>query len=191
MVVDEPDTSARRGLPVLVPLLLSLVACTTAPTIRPAGSPVAFVVVASVNGPATATVALTDTSGLVAGITSVDRVDRTTLGLTDNDWQILSARDGLVVGVKDSNDIGLLWNSGVCYPDQTVHVSGTAQHLRVEVHLITSLGAGTCLLVGGGPALRVAMAGAIDLTGVTMTMTERDATRTLTIDRQGQIPVAP
>ncbi len=140
-------------------------ACTAAATMRPPGSPVPFALVVQLNGPATTTVTVTDRSGLVDGVTSVDP---TTLGLSTGDWDKLTEKGYVVVGISGSNDIALLWNSGVCYPQQTVSISGAAKHLNIDIQLIPPgpTGGGSCILVGGGPALRLAMAAPIDLLGV-------------------------
>jgi putative exporter of polyketide antibiotics len=147
--------SGRRALALIGAVVVGLGACTPGPTIRPSGSPVAFAVVAQLNGPATAVVTVTDRSGLVVGVTSLDRATESVS--TDESGTLLD-QGYLVRAVADTSDLELLWTSGVCYPVQTLDVTGTARHLDVRVRLIPPLGDGTCELVGGGPAIRLSLA---------------------------------
>jgi len=153
-------------MPLACAVLLSFAACATAPpTIRPAGSPAVFQVVSPLpNSSATATITLTDSSGLVAGVTSVDL---TTLGLSASDWQAINTSDG-VVPIRGSNDIALTWNNGICQREPTVTVSGTAQRLVIAIQPGPAGSAGACVLVGSWITLRLETAGPIDIKGVSV-----------------------
>lgn len=137
---------------------------------RPPGSSVTFSLVVPLTSAATTKVTVTDTSGIVGAAASVDPPS---LGLSNADYDALTRTGYVVVAIRGSNDVGLAWTSGTCYPEQTVTVTGTAGHLSIAIRLIPSPVVAICEAVGGGPALRLAMATPIDLKGVTVSVAPR------------------
>jgi hypothetical protein len=112
----------------------------------------------------TAGVTVSDTSGLIRGVTGLSPTDRR---LTSDEYDRLNLGHVLALQIACSNDLYLSWTTGVCWPDQEVTVSGTAAALAVHVDE-GPIATGPCDLVGTGITLRLSMAASVNLANLVL-----------------------
>lgn len=166
-------------------LLASLTACSPAPSpaaqsLPPSSSPVVppsasitpaptgttYRLDVQLSDTARATVTLNDTSGLVRGVTGVAPA---AARLTEDELRQLDQQNAIALAISGSNDVNLVWRTGVCWPAQHVTIRGSAARLVIEVDE-GPMASGPCDLFGTGVLLRLAMAVPIDLPAVSVSL---------------------
>jgi hypothetical protein len=149
----------------LVVMAFALAGCASTTSPSNGGTGRVFSVDVTVWPRTTARVEVDDNSGLVA---DVQGFGPDNVKLTADQFARLADHHVIVMPIPSSSDFYVAWMTGICWPSQTVKVTGTAAHLVIRVDPGPQA-TGPCDLVGSGIQLRLTTSASVDLSAVDLT----------------------
>jgi hypothetical protein len=118
-----------------------------------------------VSANSTATVMVRDLTDFVVGVDAVPDFK-----MTSDEYRQYSDRNMIALPVANSDDIYVLWSTGVCQPSQIVTFTGAAADLHLDIDE-GPISTSPCDLMGTGIAIRLHLSVPVDLTTVTYSRT--------------------